>query len=66
MIEKAKQEIKTLIDQEKGSIEIQKAQTIKEIKREIADIVIASLEKIIDKKLNKEELTKTIKEISKE
>ncbi len=66
IIEKTKEEVKKLIDQEKVAIELHKVQTIKEIKNQVSDLVIESLEKILDKKVDKEELTKTIKNIAKE
>lgn len=66
IVEKTKEEVKKLIDQEKASIELHKIQTIKEIKKEVSDLVIDSLEKILEKKSDKEEITKAIKNISKE
>ena len=66
IVEKTKEEVKKLIDQERAAIELHKIQTIKEIKKEVSDLVIASLEKILDKKVDKEEISKAIKNIAKE
>ena len=66
VIEKTKEEIKKLNDREKANIELQKNQTIKEVKKNISGLIIESLEKVLDKKMDKDELSKTIKEISKE
>lgn len=51
LINKTKEEIGQIINQEKAKMQAEKAQTLKEIKKEIADLVIVSIEKVLDKKL---------------
>lgn len=65
MIIRAKEEIGQIINQEKNKLVIEKAKTLKEIKREVADLVILSLEKILEKKLDQREDQELIKKIIK-
>ncbi len=65
MIEKAREEIGQLIEQGKSQMQADKAKTLKEIKSEVAGLVVMSLEKILDKKIDgkkeKEMIGKLIK-----
>jgi F-type H+-transporting ATPase subunit b len=65
MIVRAKEEIGQIINQEKAKMQSEKAKTIKEIKAEIADLIVASLEKILEKKLDSKEDRELIKKIVK-
>lgn len=62
IIESAKEEIKKTIEQEKEKMELQRSQTMKEMKKEISDIVMISLEKVIGSKMTKKEIEDSIKE----
>lgn len=63
MIIKAKEEIGQIINLEKAKMQIEKAQTLKEIKKEVVDLVIASVEKILEKKIDSKEDGELIKKI---
>ena len=52
MVIKAKEEIGQIINQEKANMQAEKAKTLKEIKREVADLVVVSVEKVLEKKLD--------------
>lgn len=65
MIIKAKEEIGQIINNEKAKMQIEKAQTLKEIKKEVVDLVIASVEKILEKKIDSKEDAELIKKIIK-
>jgi len=53
MLLKAKEEIGAVINEEKARMQQEKAKTLKEIKSEVAGLVIASLEKVLEEKLDK-------------
>ena len=65
MIMRAKEEIGQIINQEKQKMQTEKAATLKEIKKEAADLVIATVEKVLgekmDEKKDKEMIKKMIK-----
>ena len=65
MIMRAKEEIGQIINQEKQKMQAEKAVTLKEIKKEVADLVVAAVEKVlgekIDEKKDKEIIRKVIK-----
>lgn len=61
MLQKAKDEIGTIINQEKEKMVAEKAKVIKDIRAEVADLVTASVEKILDKKLDSKEDKELIK-----
>lgn len=63
MIKKAKEEIGQIINEEKAKMQKEKAITLKEIKSEVVDLVFASMEKILDKKIDSEEEKKMIKKM---
>jgi F-type H+-transporting ATPase subunit b len=63
MIKKAKEEIGQIINEEKAKMQKEKAITLKEIKSEVVDLVFASMEKILDKKIDSEEEKKLIKKM---
>ena len=65
MIVKAKEEIGQIINQEKANMQAEKAKTLKEIKREVADLVVVSVEKVLEKKLDEKEDQALIKNIVK-
>ncbi len=50
MIEKAREDIGVIINQEKEKMQEEKEKTLKEIKAEVVDLVAASLEKILEAK----------------
>lgn len=52
LVVKAKQEIGLLINQEKASMQQEKANTLAEIRQEAAGLVAAAVEKILGEKLN--------------
>ncbi|MFA5894139.1 MAG: F0F1 ATP synthase subunit B [Candidatus Margulisiibacteriota bacterium] len=52
MAAKTKEEIGQIINKEKERMRLEKAETLKEIKAEVADLVVASVEKLLDKKMN--------------
>lgn len=51
-IDKTKEEIGQLINQEKESMRQEKAEILKSINREVADLVIATVEKVIEEKMS--------------
>ena len=65
LIEKAKNEIGQIINKEKEQMQIEKARTLKEIKKETADLVVASLEKILEEKMDSKKDGELIKKIIK-
>ncbi|MEA1963342.1 MAG: F0F1 ATP synthase subunit B [Patescibacteria group bacterium] len=65
LIKKAKDEIGQIINKEKEQMQIEKARTLKEIKKETADLVVASLEKILEKKMDSKKDGELIKKMVK-
>jgi F-type H+-transporting ATPase subunit b len=65
MVAKAKDEIGQVINQEKAKMQSEKAKTLKEIKAEIADLVVATAEKVIGEKMNSKNDQEIIKNITK-
>jgi len=65
MIIKAKEEIGQIINQEKQKMQTEKAVTLKEIKKEVADLVIASVEKILSEKIDEKKDREMIKKMMK-
>ncbi len=63
MVFKAKEEIGSIINKEKEGIREQKEKTMKELKREVVDIVLMSLEKILEKRIDSREDKELIKKI---
>ncbi|MBU1062739.1 MAG: F0F1 ATP synthase subunit B [Patescibacteria group bacterium] len=63
MLIKAKEEIGQLINQEKEKMQIEKAQVLKEIKQEIASLVLITVEKVLEKKLDSKDDEDLIKKI---
>ncbi|MCU0678976.1 MAG: F0F1 ATP synthase subunit B [Planctomycetes bacterium] len=65
MLVKAKEEIGAVINEEKARMQQEKAKTLKEIKTEVASLVIAGLEKVLEKKTDsKDDLALIKKAIS--
>lgn len=65
MVAKAKEEIGQVISQEKAMMQSEKAKTLKEIKAEIADLVVATAAKVIGEKMNGKIDQEIIKNITK-
>jgi F0F1-type ATP synthase membrane subunit b/b' len=53
LVEKAKEEIGTLINREKARIQTEKASSLKEIRAEIGSLIEASWHKILGEKMTK-------------
>ncbi|MFH0923830.1 MAG: hypothetical protein V1825_03785, partial [Candidatus Falkowbacteria bacterium] len=64
-IVKAKEEIGRIINQEKEQMQTEKAKTLKEIKKEVADLVALSLEKILEEKVDSKKDGELIRKIIK-
>jgi F-type H+-transporting ATPase subunit b len=68
IVEKAKEEIGQIINQEKAKMQIEKAETLKAIKKEVAELAIAAAEKIlketIDDKKEKTIIKNTVKALN--
>jgi len=65
MIDKAKIEIGQIINDEKATMQTEKAATLKAIKSEVAGLVISSVEKVLGKKMDAKEDKELIKKIVK-
>ncbi len=65
MIIKAKEEIGQIINQEKQKMQTEKAATLKEIKKEVADLVIATVEKVLGEKIDEKKDREMIKKMMK-
>jgi len=65
MILKAKADIGGLINEEKAKMQMEKAKILKEIKRQAADMVALSLEKVLEKKIDSKEDREIINKIIK-
>lgn len=65
MVAKAKDEIGQIMENEKANLQSEKAKTLKEIKREVVDLVIISVEKVLDRKLDGKEDKNIIKRMIK-
>lgn len=65
MIARAKEEIGWLINQEKQKMQAEKAATLKEIKREAADLVITVTEKVLSEKIDEKKDREMIKRMIK-
>ncbi|MCD4694149.1 F0F1 ATP synthase subunit B [bacterium] len=67
IIENTKEEIGQIINQEKEKMRAEKGETLKQAKKEIAELVTLSLEKVLDIKMDSEEdkkiIQKTIKSL---
>ena len=63
IIIKAKEEIKDIITNEKEKINLERAQAVKEVKQEVTDLVILSLEKVLGKRIDPKKNEKIIKDI---
>lgn len=55
MMNRAKEEVGQIINQEKAKIRVEKAKILKEIKGEVAGLVVASVEKVLEKKIDSKE-----------
>lgn len=65
IIIKAKEEVGQIINKQKVEMQAEKAKTLKEIKSEVADLVVASVEKVLEKKVDSKEDKKLIEKIVK-
>ena len=65
-LEKTREEIGVVINQEKEKMQLEKEKTLKEIRSEVSDLVLASLEKVLESKVGgdaeKKLIQKSIKE----
>ncbi|NCN99681.1 F0F1 ATP synthase subunit B [Candidatus Falkowbacteria bacterium] len=65
MIVKAKEEIGQVINNEKAKLERDKAETLKDIKKEVADLVILTVEKVLNEKMTDTKDQELIKKLVK-
>lgn len=65
LINKAKEEINKVIAQEKEKIARDKQETLKEIKSEVAGLVMLTVEKVLNEKMNSEKDSDLIKKLVK-
>jgi F-type H+-transporting ATPase subunit b len=65
MINKAKEDIGQIINAEKAKIQIEKAETLKALKAETAELVVLTVEKILKEKINGEKDQELIKNLVK-
>lgn len=65
-ISRAKEEIGQIINAEKEKMRLEKKETLKEIRAEVADLVAMSVEKLLDKKLTNKDDQELIKKIVKQ
>jgi len=65
MIARTKEEIGQIINQERQKMQTEKAVTLKEIKKEVADLVIAAVEKVLGEKLDAKKDKEMIRKIIK-
>ncbi|MDD5295148.1 MAG: hypothetical protein PHP21_04540, partial [Patescibacteria group bacterium] len=63
IVDKAKEEIGQIINQEKAKMEVEKGETLKEIKQEVGDLVILSLKKVLEEKMTDKKDEELIKKI---
>lgn len=63
MVIKAKEEIGQVINQEKANMQTEKANTLKELKKEVAGLVAIALEKILEEKLDIKKQKEIIKKM---
>lgn len=61
MIAKAKEEIGVIINQEKAKLQADKGQALKEIKKEMAELIASSLEKVLGEKIDAKKDNELIK-----
>ncbi|MFH0956170.1 MAG: F0F1 ATP synthase subunit B [Candidatus Falkowbacteria bacterium] len=65
MIIRAKEEIGQIINQEKQKMQTEKEITLKEIKKEVADLVITTVEKVLGEKIDEKKDREMIKKMIK-
>lgn len=65
MIVRAKEDIGQIINQEKQKMQAEKARTLKEIKKEVANLVVASVEKVLGEKMDEKKDREMIKKMIK-
>jgi len=65
MIVRAKEEIGQIINQEKQKMQTEKEVTLKEIKKEVADLVMAAVEKVLGEKMDEKKDREMIKKMIK-
>jgi len=63
LVAKAKEEIGEVINNEKAKLAREKAETLKEIKKDVADLVILTVEKILTEKMTGDQDHKLIKKM---
>jgi F-type H+-transporting ATPase subunit b len=62
---RAKEEIGAIINQEKQKMQTEKAATLKEIRKEAADLIIATVEKVLGEKMDEKKDREMIKKLMK-
>ncbi len=65
MIARAKEEVGQIINQERQKMQTEKAATLKEIKKEVADLVISVVEKVLEEKMDEKKDGEMIRKIIK-
>ena len=65
LIEKAKEDIGQAINAEREKMTREKAETLKEIKKEVADLVVLSVEKLLNEKMTSDKDQELIKNLVK-
>jgi F0F1-type ATP synthase membrane subunit b/b' len=63
MKEKAKKDIEMLVDQAKRNIEIERDETIRQVKNSTATLVVAAVEKILSEKMDGAKDQKLVEEM---
>lgn len=61
MVVKAREEIGQVINEEKAKIQVEKAAVLKELKKEVAGLVLVSLEKVLEEKADNKKDIELIK-----
>jgi len=65
LIAKAKEDIGQVINQERAKMDREKGETLKEIKKEISDLVVLTVEKLLNEKMTGEKDQELIKKLVK-
>jgi len=65
LVDKAKEDIGQVMNNERAKMDRDKAETLKEIKAEVADLVVMTVEKLLDEKMDSAKDQKLIKDLVK-
>jgi F0F1-type ATP synthase membrane subunit b/b' len=63
MIAKAKEDIGELMNAQRATIDRDKAETLKQIKAEVAELVVMTVEKVLNEKMDSDKDQKIIKDL---